>query len=165
MLKDAYGSLSSQLGVLLLSPNLLMPGNYYDVNAAPHGLKWSFTSTDSTSVETNRVLVDTARELFLRSILDLQNAGEDPIVVLEALKTAEPNRRAITLNESGESTVHIDEHGHLVEASPPPDSATEALEGLKEVERGSADEGTSSPVGGLVDLFRTTGQSRPFRFN
>ncbi|KAJ3870560.1 hypothetical protein F5051DRAFT_434533, partial [Lentinula edodes] len=118
-------------------------------------------------------LFDTTRDLFLRSILDLQNAGEDPIVVLEALKAAEPNRRAISLNEwtlmatlfrwpspfnlsgldfdnrtpgewidllrsihSGESTAQIDEHGHLVEASPPPDSATEALEGLKEVERG-----------------------------
>ncbi|KAJ4500180.1 hypothetical protein C8R41DRAFT_914677 [Lentinula lateritia] len=44
-------------------------------------------------------LFDTARELFLQSILDLQNAGEDPIVVLEALKAAEPNRRAINLNE------------------------------------------------------------------
>ncbi|KAJ3884735.1 hypothetical protein GG344DRAFT_83579 [Lentinula edodes] len=134
-------------------------------------------------------LFDTTRELFLRSILDLQNAGEDPIVVLEALKTAEPNRRAITLNEwtlmatlfcwpspfnlsgldfdnrtsgewiellcsihSGESTAHIDEHGHLVKSSPPPDSATEALEGLKEVERGSADEGTSSKVGGSIPM-------------
>ncbi|KAJ3805710.1 hypothetical protein F5876DRAFT_81477 [Lentinula aff. lateritia] len=37
-------------------------------------------------------LFDTTQELFLRSILDLQNAGEDPIVVLEALKAAEPNR-------------------------------------------------------------------------
>ncbi|KAJ3884563.1 hypothetical protein GG344DRAFT_83843 [Lentinula edodes] len=134
-------------------------------------------------------LFDTTRDLFLRSILDLQNAGEDPIVVLKALKAAEPNRRAITLNEwtlmatlfrwpspfnlsgldfdnrtpgewiellrsihSGESTAHIDEHGHLVESSLPPDSATEALEGLKEVERGSADEGASSPVGESVPM-------------
>ncbi|KAJ3870491.1 hypothetical protein F5051DRAFT_434578, partial [Lentinula edodes] len=134
-------------------------------------------------------LFDTTQELFLRSILDLQNAGEDPIVVLEALKTAEPNRRAITLNEwtlmatlfrwpspfnlsgldfdnrtpgewiellrsihSGESTAHIDEQGHLVESSPPPDSATEAFEGLNEVERGSADEGASSQVGGSVPM-------------
>ncbi|KAJ3803784.1 hypothetical protein F5876DRAFT_84446 [Lentinula aff. lateritia] len=44
-------------------------------------------------------LFDTTKELFLPSILDLQNAGEDPIVVLEALKAAEPNRRAISLNE------------------------------------------------------------------
>ncbi|KAJ3924750.1 MAG: hypothetical protein NXY57DRAFT_969125 [Lentinula lateritia] len=44
-------------------------------------------------------LFDTTKELFLRSILDLQNAGADPIVVLEALKAAEPNRRAIRLNE------------------------------------------------------------------
>ncbi|KAJ3845777.1 hypothetical protein EV368DRAFT_90117, partial [Lentinula lateritia] len=33
-------------------------------------------------------LFDTTQELFLRSILDLQNAGEDPIVVFEALKAA-----------------------------------------------------------------------------
>ncbi|KAJ3803500.1 hypothetical protein F5876DRAFT_71381 [Lentinula aff. lateritia] len=134
-------------------------------------------------------LFDTARELFLRSILDLQTAGADPIVVLEALKAAEPNRRAINLNEwtllatlfrwpspfnlsgldfdnrtpgewiellrsihSGESTAHIDDKGHLVESSPPPDSATEALEGLKEIERGSADEGASSQVGGSVPM-------------
>ncbi|GAW08550.1 hypothetical protein LENED_010611 [Lentinula edodes] len=138
---------------------------------------------------TARVSFDSTRDLFLRSILDLQNAGEDPIVVLEALKAAEPNRRAITLNEwtlmatlfrwpspfnlsgldfdnrtpgewiellrsihSGESTAHIDEQGHLVESSPPPDSATKALEGLKEVEKGSADEGTSSQVGGSVPM-------------
>ncbi|KAJ3897329.1 hypothetical protein F5879DRAFT_996217 [Lentinula edodes] len=44
-------------------------------------------------------LFDTARELFLRSILDLQNAGEDPVIVLEALKATEPNRQAINLNE------------------------------------------------------------------
>ncbi|KAJ3884115.1 hypothetical protein GG344DRAFT_84548, partial [Lentinula edodes] len=134
-------------------------------------------------------LFDTTRDLFLRSILDLQDAGEDPIVVLEALKAAEPNRQAISLNEwtlmatlfrwpspfnlsgldfdnrtpgewiellrsihSGESTAHIDEQGHLVKSSPPPDSATKALEGLKEVERGSADEGASSQVGGLVPM-------------
>ncbi|KAJ3911309.1 hypothetical protein F5877DRAFT_86165 [Lentinula edodes] len=134
-------------------------------------------------------LFDTARELFLRSILDLQNAGEDPIVVLEALKAAEPNRRAINLNEwtlmatlfrwpspfnlsgldfdnrtpgewiellcsihSGESTARIDKNGHLVESSPPPDSATEAFKGLNEVEKGSADEGTSSQVGGSVPM-------------
>ncbi|KAJ3804586.1 hypothetical protein F5876DRAFT_82918 [Lentinula aff. lateritia] len=134
-------------------------------------------------------LFDTARELFLRSILDLQNAGEDPVVVLEALNAAEPNRQAINLNEwtilatlfhwpspfnlsgldfdnrtpgewiellrsihSGESTARVDEDGHLVESSPPPDSAAEALEGLNDVEKGSADEGTSSQVGGSIPM-------------
>ncbi|KAJ3858690.1 hypothetical protein EV359DRAFT_87355 [Lentinula novae-zelandiae] len=134
-------------------------------------------------------LFDTTKELFLRSILDLQNAGEDPIVVLEALKAAEPNRRAISLNEwtllatlfrwpspfnlsgldfdnrtpgewikllrsihSGESTAHIDDKEHLVESSPPPDSAAEALESLHNVEKGSADEATSSQVGGSVPM-------------
>ncbi|KAJ3925470.1 MAG: hypothetical protein NXY57DRAFT_1044077 [Lentinula lateritia] len=124
-----------------------------------------------------RSLFDTTKELFLWSILDLQNAGEDPIVVLEALKAAEPNRRAISLNNpfnlsgldfdnrtpgewiellcsihSGESTAHIDDKGHLVESSPPPDSATEALEGLNKVEKESADEGASSLVGGSIPM-------------
>ncbi|KAJ3925292.1 MAG: hypothetical protein NXY57DRAFT_1071993, partial [Lentinula lateritia] len=134
-------------------------------------------------------LFNTTKELFLRSILDLQNAGADPIVVLEALKAAEPNRRAINLNEwtllatlfrwpspfnlsgldfdnrtpgewiellcsihSGESTARVDEDGHLVESSLPPDSAAEVMEGLNNVERGSADEGTSSQVGRSVPM-------------
>ncbi|KAJ3871045.1 hypothetical protein F5051DRAFT_446717 [Lentinula edodes] len=108
---------------------------------------------------------------------------------MEALKAAEPNHWAITLNKwtlmatlfrwpspfnlsgldfdnrttgewidllrsihSGESTARVDEDGHLVESSPPPNSAAEALEGLNDVERGSADEGTSSQVGGSVPM-------------
>ncbi|KAJ3925761.1 MAG: hypothetical protein NXY57DRAFT_967313 [Lentinula lateritia] len=134
-------------------------------------------------------LFDTTRELFLRSILDLQNAGEDPVVVLEALKAAEPNRQAINLNKwtimatlfrwpspfnlsgldfdnrtpgewiellrsihSGESTAYIDKDGHLVESSPPPDSAAKAFEGLNKVEKGSVNEGTSSQVGGSIPM-------------
>ncbi|KAJ3846895.1 hypothetical protein EV368DRAFT_88377 [Lentinula lateritia] len=84
-------------------------------------------------------LFDTTQELFLRSILDLQNAGEDPIVVLEALKAAEPNRI-----HSKESMACIDDKGHLVESSPPPHLAAEALEGLNKVKKGSADEDSSS---------------------
>ncbi|KAJ3897549.1 hypothetical protein F5879DRAFT_995874 [Lentinula edodes] len=53
---------------------------------------------------------------------------------------------------SGESTARIDKNGHLVESSPPLDSATEALEGLKEVEKGSADEGTGIQVGGSIPM-------------
>ncbi|KAJ3884132.1 hypothetical protein GG344DRAFT_84520, partial [Lentinula edodes] len=53
---------------------------------------------------------------------------------------------------SGESTVRVDDEGHLVESSPPPDSAAEVFEGLNEVEKGSADEGASSQVGGLVPM-------------
>ncbi|KAJ3898137.1 hypothetical protein F5879DRAFT_995108 [Lentinula edodes] len=134
-------------------------------------------------------LFNTTKELFLRSILDLQNAGADPIVVLEALKAAEPNCRAINLNEwtllatlfrwpspfnlsgldfdnrtpgewikllcsihSGESTARVDEDGHLVESSPPPDSAAEVMEDLNQVEKGSADKGTSIQVGGSVPM-------------
>ncbi|KAJ3897766.1 hypothetical protein F5879DRAFT_995562 [Lentinula edodes] len=156
-------------------------------------LKASTSSTHTTDLNNQLKqigsLFDTTRELFLRSILDLQKAGEDPIVVLEALKTAEPNRRAITLNEwtlmatlfhwpspfnlsgldfdnrtpgewiellcsihSGESTAHIDEHGHLIESSPPPHSAAKVFEGLNKVEKGSADEGASSQVGGSIPM-------------
>ncbi|KAJ3872002.1 hypothetical protein F5051DRAFT_445603 [Lentinula edodes] len=117
------------------------------------------------------------------------NAGEDPVIVLEALKTAEPNRQALTLNmwtlmatlfrwpspfnlsgldfdnwtpgewikllysiRSGESMAHINDKGHLVKSSPPPDSAAKAFEGLNKVEKGSADEGTSSQVGGSIPM-------------
>ncbi|KAJ3870968.1 hypothetical protein F5051DRAFT_446848 [Lentinula edodes] len=134
-------------------------------------------------------LFDTMWELFLRSILDLQNAGEDPVVVLEALKAAEPNRQAINLNEwtilatlfrwpspfnlsgldfdnrapgewiellcsihSGESMARIDKDSHLVESSPPPDSAAEVMEDLNQGEKGSADEGTSIHVGGSIPM-------------
>ncbi|KAJ3846168.1 hypothetical protein EV368DRAFT_70133, partial [Lentinula lateritia] len=38
------------------------------------------------------------------------------------------------------------------DSSPPPDSAAEALEGLNDVEKGSADEGTSSQVGGSIPM-------------
>ncbi|KAJ3858610.1 hypothetical protein EV359DRAFT_87465 [Lentinula novae-zelandiae] len=159
--------------------------------SSTHNLANSLRRAADLNNQLKRVgsLFDTTKELFLRSILDLQNAGEDRIVILEALKAAEPNRRAINLNEwtllatlfrwpspfnlsgldfdnrtpgewiellrsihSGESMARIDNKGHLVESSPPPDSATEALEGLKEVEKGSADEGSSSQVGGSVPM-------------
>ncbi|KAJ3858902.1 hypothetical protein EV359DRAFT_68629 [Lentinula novae-zelandiae] len=98
-----------------------------------------------------RSLFNTTRELFLRSILDLQNAGEDPIIVLEARTPGEWIELLRSIH-SGESMASIDKHGHLVESSPPPDSAAEALEGLNDVEKGSADEGTSSQVGGSVPM-------------
>ncbi|KAJ3911061.1 hypothetical protein F5877DRAFT_73467, partial [Lentinula edodes] len=53
---------------------------------------------------------------------------------------------------SGESTARVDEDGHLIESSPPPDSAAEVFEGLNEVEKGSADEGASSQVGGSIPM-------------
>ncbi|KAJ3870696.1 hypothetical protein F5051DRAFT_447295 [Lentinula edodes] len=114
-------------------------------------------------------LFDTTRDLFLRSILDLQNAGEDPIVTLMATLFRWPSPFNLsgldfnnqTLGEwiellrsihSRESMARIDKNGHLVESSPPPDSATEAFEGLNEVEKGSADEGTCSQVEGSVPM-------------
>ncbi|KAJ3884567.1 hypothetical protein GG344DRAFT_83839 [Lentinula edodes] len=53
---------------------------------------------------------------------------------------------------SGESTASIDKHGHLVKSSPPPDLAAEVMEDLNQVEKGSADEGTSIQVGGSVPM-------------
>ncbi|KAJ3858662.1 hypothetical protein EV359DRAFT_87400 [Lentinula novae-zelandiae] len=162
-----------------------------DVLNALHKASTSSTHTADLNNQLKQIgsLFDTTQELFLQSILDLQNAGEDPIVVLEALKAAEPNRRAISLNKwtlmatlfhwpspfnlsgldfdnrtpgewmdllcsiySGESTARIDTDSHLVKSSPPPDSAAEAFEGLNEVEKGSADEGTSSQVRGSVPM-------------
>ncbi|KAJ3925538.1 MAG: hypothetical protein NXY57DRAFT_967662 [Lentinula lateritia] len=40
-----------------------------------------------------------ARQSFLRSFLDLQQAGQDPIVVLEALKAAEPQRKSLSIED------------------------------------------------------------------
>ncbi|KAJ3870806.1 hypothetical protein F5051DRAFT_434351 [Lentinula edodes] len=42
-------------------------------------------------------LFDQARQSFLRSFLDLQQAGQDPIIVLEALKAAEPQRESLSV--------------------------------------------------------------------
>ncbi|KAJ3870998.1 hypothetical protein F5051DRAFT_446799 [Lentinula edodes] len=162
-----------------------------DALNALHKASTSSTHTTDLNDQLKQIgsLFDTTWELFLRSILDLQNAGEDPVVVLEALKAAEPNRRAINLNKwtlmatlflwpspfnlsrldfdnwtpghwiyllrsihSGESTVHIDKDGHLVESSPPPDLAAEALEGLNDVEKGSADKGISSHIGESIPM-------------
>ncbi|KAJ3925300.1 MAG: hypothetical protein NXY57DRAFT_968054 [Lentinula lateritia] len=44
-------------------------------------------------------LFDQARQSFLRSFLDLQQAGQDPIVVLEALKAAEPQRKSLSIED------------------------------------------------------------------
>ncbi|KAJ3858861.1 hypothetical protein EV359DRAFT_87107 [Lentinula novae-zelandiae] len=162
-----------------------------DVLNALHTASTSSTHTSDLNDQLTQVgsLFNTTKELFLWSILDLQSAGEDPIVVLEALKAAEPNRWAISLNEwtllatlfrwpspfnlsgldfdnrtpgewidllcsihSGESTAHIDEHGHLVKSSQPPDSAVEVPEDLIQVEKGSVDEGTSNQVGESVPM-------------
>ncbi|KAJ3884406.1 hypothetical protein GG344DRAFT_71375, partial [Lentinula edodes] len=161
---------------------------------ALNALHTASTSSTHTADLNNQLkqlgpLFDTTKELFLRSILDLQNAGADPIVILEALKAAEPNRRVINLNEwtllatlfrwpspfnlsgldfdnwtpgewiellrsihSGESMVRVDEDGHLIEFSPPPDLAAEVFKGLNKVEKGSVDEGASSQIGGSVPM-------------
>ncbi|KAJ3803945.1 hypothetical protein F5876DRAFT_84075 [Lentinula aff. lateritia] len=170
-------------------------------NSSMHNLANSLRRASDLNDQLTQVgsLFDTTKELFLRSILDLQNAGEDPIVVLEALKAAEPNRRVINLNEwtlmatlfrwpspfhlsgldfdnrtpgewiellrsihSGESTAHINKDGHLVESSPPPDSATEALEGLNEVEKGSVSSPCLGPPLRRSVLRRSTGYCNLF---
>ncbi|KAJ3870862.1 hypothetical protein F5051DRAFT_447022 [Lentinula edodes] len=140
-----------------------------DALNALHKASTSSTHTANLNDQMKQIgsLFDTTRELFLQSILDLQNAGEDPMVVLEALKAAESNRWAINLNEwtllatlfhwpspFNLSGLDFDNQTprHLVESSLPPDSAAKALEGLNDVEKGSADEGTSSQVGGSVPM-------------
>ncbi|KAJ3925218.1 MAG: hypothetical protein NXY57DRAFT_968172 [Lentinula lateritia] len=124
-------------------------------------------------------LFDTTKELFLRSILDLQNAGADPIVVLEALKAAEPNRRAITLNEwtlmatlfrwpspfnlsgldfdnrtPGEwiDLLRSIQSGESTARIDEHGHLVEVMEDLNQVEKGSADEGTGNQVGGSVPM-------------
>ncbi|KAJ3871103.1 hypothetical protein F5051DRAFT_446630 [Lentinula edodes] len=42
---------------------------------------------------------DQARQSFLRSFLDLQQAGQDPIVMLEALKAAEPQHESLSIED------------------------------------------------------------------
>ncbi|KAJ3803977.1 hypothetical protein F5876DRAFT_84007 [Lentinula aff. lateritia] len=163
-----------------------------DVEMAMDALNALYTaSTSSTHNLAKQIgsLFDATKELYLRSILDLQNAGEDPIVVLEALKAAKPNQPTINLNQwtimatlfhwpssfnlsgldfdnrtpgewisllrsihSGDSMVHINEDGHLVDSSPPPDSTAEVLEDLNEVEKGLTDEGAVSQVGGSIPM-------------
>ncbi|KAJ3884603.1 hypothetical protein GG344DRAFT_83786 [Lentinula edodes] len=44
-------------------------------------------------------LFDQVRQSFLRSFLDLQQAGQDPIIVLEALKAAEPQRESLSIED------------------------------------------------------------------
>ncbi|KAJ3858147.1 hypothetical protein EV359DRAFT_69239, partial [Lentinula novae-zelandiae] len=44
-------------------------------------------------------LFDQARQSFLQSFLDLQLAGQDPIVILEALKAAEPQRKSLSIED------------------------------------------------------------------
>ncbi|KAJ4464855.1 hypothetical protein C8J55DRAFT_566566 [Lentinula edodes] len=52
-----------------------------------------------TQLDRLGALFDQARQSFLRSFLDLQQAGQDPIVVLEALKAAEPQRESISVED------------------------------------------------------------------
>ncbi|KAJ3846832.1 hypothetical protein EV368DRAFT_69605 [Lentinula lateritia] len=42
---------------------------------------------------------DQTRQSFLRSFLDLQQAGQDPIVMLKALKAAEPQRKSLSVED------------------------------------------------------------------
>ncbi|KAJ3846139.1 hypothetical protein EV368DRAFT_89508 [Lentinula lateritia] len=53
---------------------------------------------------------------------------------------------------SEQSTARIDDNGHLVESSPPPDLTAEVLQDLSDVEKGSADEELISQVGGAIPM-------------
>ncbi|KAJ4484971.1 hypothetical protein C8J55DRAFT_559131 [Lentinula edodes] len=52
-----------------------------------------------TQLDRLGALFDQARQSFLQSFLDLQQAGQDPIVVLEALKAAKPQRESISVED------------------------------------------------------------------
>ncbi|KAJ3884161.1 hypothetical protein GG344DRAFT_84476 [Lentinula edodes] len=61
----------------------------------------SLRHTQELHIQLDRLgaLCDQARQSFLRSFLDLQQAGQDPIVVLEALKAAEPRRESLSVED------------------------------------------------------------------
>ncbi|KAJ4498735.1 hypothetical protein C8R41DRAFT_916226 [Lentinula lateritia] len=52
-----------------------------------------------TQLDRLGALFDQARQSFLQSFRDLQQAGQDPIVVLEALKAAEPQRKSLSVED------------------------------------------------------------------
>ncbi|KAJ3884363.1 hypothetical protein GG344DRAFT_84141 [Lentinula edodes] len=52
-----------------------------------------------TQLDRLGALFDQARQSFLQSFWDLQQAGQDPIVVLEALKAAEPQRKSLSVED------------------------------------------------------------------
>ncbi|KAJ4491119.1 hypothetical protein C8J55DRAFT_556710 [Lentinula edodes] len=52
-----------------------------------------------TQLDRLGTLFDQARQSFLQSFRDLQQAGQDPIVVLEALKAAEPQRKSLSVED------------------------------------------------------------------
>ncbi|KAJ4465008.1 hypothetical protein C8J55DRAFT_493640 [Lentinula edodes] len=52
-----------------------------------------------TQLDRLGALFDQARQSFLQSFLDLQQASQDPIVVLEALKAAEPQCESISIED------------------------------------------------------------------
>ncbi|KAJ3870902.1 hypothetical protein F5051DRAFT_434280 [Lentinula edodes] len=52
-----------------------------------------------TQLDGLSALFDQVHQSFLQSFMDLQLAGQDPIVVLEALKAAEPQRESISVED------------------------------------------------------------------
>ncbi|KAJ4494249.1 hypothetical protein C8R41DRAFT_919221 [Lentinula lateritia] len=52
-----------------------------------------------TQLDRLGALFDQACQSFLQSFLDLQLAGQDPIVVLEAMKAAEPQRKSLSIED------------------------------------------------------------------
>ncbi|KAJ4491593.1 hypothetical protein C8J55DRAFT_557159 [Lentinula edodes] len=81
-----------------------LPGLKYvdlamDALNALHVATTSSTLRTSHAVGQTRPLFDQARQSFLQSFRDLQQAGQDPIVVLEALKAAEPQRKSLSVED------------------------------------------------------------------
>ncbi|GAW06549.1 hypothetical protein LENED_008483 [Lentinula edodes] len=150
MLKVAYDFQSSQLVPSHFFQSLHMPGaaltrknplvainpDFVKLGSILETQNACFTMQDLMQV--NRVIRDacSSRSLKCLGSLDVELAM-DALNALHKASTSNTHNLANSLRR-------------LVESSPPPDSATKALEGLKEVEKGSADEGTSSQVGGSV---------------
>ncbi|KAJ3897688.1 hypothetical protein F5879DRAFT_995667 [Lentinula edodes] len=81
-----------------------------DVDLAMNALNALHVATTSSTINLTNSLrrtqldrlgtvFDQARQSFLQSFLDLQQAGQDPIVVLEALKAAEPQCESLSIED------------------------------------------------------------------
>ncbi|KAJ3805039.1 hypothetical protein F5876DRAFT_82251 [Lentinula aff. lateritia] len=86
-------SIPAQACVLALSQ-----GEFTSNSSRLPGLK-SAQSELCMQLDRLGTLFDQARQSFLRSFLDLQQAGQDSVIVLEALKAAEPQRESLSVED------------------------------------------------------------------
>ncbi|KAJ3924954.1 MAG: hypothetical protein NXY57DRAFT_968683 [Lentinula lateritia] len=82
----------------------LSRGEFNSNSSRLPGLKYVDLAMDTlnelrTQLDRLGALFDQARQSFLQSFRDLQQAGQDPIVVLEALKAAKPQRKSLSVED------------------------------------------------------------------